>query len=156
MINKLKMTTPTSNGVHIVQVRSDITTTASLKNLNSTTNIHGRFITKVPLAMGSLVDRIEILRCHDDLQPGSSQQGATNGTYRGVGDEQELTAGTFPFAPSSRSNRLGRRWDGDGSVLCLTPFFSSSPWEMKNVKLIFLHQTDYSSIFRHEHDRFET
>ena len=79
MINKLKMTTPTSNGVHIVQVRSDITTTASLKNLNSTTNIHGRFITKVPpLAMGSLVDRIEILRGDDDLQPASGQQGATN------------------------------------------------------------------------------
>ena len=111
MINKLKMTTPTSNGVHIVQVRSDITTTASLKNLNSTTNIHGRFITKVPLAMGSLVDRIEILRCHDDLQPGSSQQGATNGTYRGVGDEQELTAGTFPL--HDRAGATG--WAGAGT-----------------------------------------
>ena len=39
-----KMTTPTSNGVHTYsfQVRSDITTTASLKNLYSTTNIHGQ------------------------------------------------------------------------------------------------------------------
>jgi len=157
MINKLKMTTPTSNGVHIVQVRSDITTTASLKNLNSTTNIHGRFITKVPLTMGSLVDRIEILRGDDDLQPASGQQGATNQrNVQGSRGRAGAYSRNLPFAWSSRSNRLGRRWDGDGSVLCLTPFFSSSPWEMKNVKLIFLHQTDYSSIFRHEHDRFET
>ena len=152
-----KMTTPTSNGVHIVQVRSDITTTASLKNLNSTTNIHGRFITKVPLAMGSLVDRIEILRGDDDLQPASGQQGATNQrNVQGSRGRAGAYSRNLPFAWSSRSNRLGRRWDGDGSVLCLTPFFSSSPWEMKNVKLIFLHQTDYPSIFRHEHDRFET
>ena len=114
-------------------------------------------ITKVPLTMGSLVDRIEILRGDDDLQPASGQQGATNQrNVQGSRGRAGAYSRNLPFAWSSRSNRLGRRWDGDGSVLCLTPFFSSSPWEMKNVKPIFLHQTDYPSIFRHEHDRFET
>ena len=131
-----KMTTPTSNGVHTYsfQVRSDITTTSSLKNLYSTTNIHGQ---PPPHHQGAThygfigwqlkywaVTMIFRRQAVSKAQP-------TNGTYRGVGDEQELTAGTFPFARSSRSNRPGRRWDGDGSVLCLTPFFSSSPWEMK-------------------------
>lgn len=149
------MATPTSRCLEMAyteysfhQVRTGIATMASLNNLYSYTwpspSHHDTF--------GSLVDRIEIIR---GTLAGKRPAGRNQRNVQGSRGRAGAYSRNLSLAWSSRSNRPGRRSDGDGSVLCLAPFFSSSPWGMKMLKSSF-YQTDYSSIFRHEHDRLET
>lgn len=110
------------------QVRSDITTAASLKNLYSRVVVHMATPTSPTLCHPTVHWLTELKYSEVTTSLAGKQPARRN--QRKV-QRSSGRAGAYgrnlPLHGSSRSNRLGRRKDGDGSVLCLAPFFSSSP-----------------------------